>query len=169
MDPDATVVVDKAELAKPIHEEADAGPGGSDHLCQSLLRDWRNQMFRFSRFAKFGEEKENSGQTFFTGVEKLVDKIGLGSHASGQQKFQIKFGKGALLVHQADHLTLLYPERRTEVNGAGSGHMQPTNACQRLLSDEIPGIEKRDGGLFASVRNDSEFCVTRPEIEDAIS
>ena len=47
MDPDAAVVFDKAELAKAIHEEADAGPGGADHLCQSFLRDGRNQVFRF--------------------------------------------------------------------------------------------------------------------------
>jgi hypothetical protein len=45
MDPDATVVFDKAELAKAIHEEADAGPGGADHLCKSLLSDRRNQGF----------------------------------------------------------------------------------------------------------------------------
>jgi len=43
---DAAVVVDEAEFAKAIHEEADAGPGGADHLCQSLLSDTRNQGFR---------------------------------------------------------------------------------------------------------------------------
>jgi hypothetical protein len=30
MNPDATVVFNKAEIAKAIHEEANAGPGGAD-------------------------------------------------------------------------------------------------------------------------------------------
>src|ERR1035437_3634132 len=32
VNPDAAVVFDEAELAKAIHEEADAGAGGADHL-----------------------------------------------------------------------------------------------------------------------------------------
>src|ERR1019366_4213820 len=77
--------------------------------------------------------------------------------------------EGGLLVHQADHLSPLYPERCTEINGAGSGHVQPTHARQRLFSNEFPGGEKRDGGLFAFVRNDSEFCAARLKIEDRVS
>ena len=83
MNPDAAVVFNKAELAKAIHEEADAGPGGSDHFRQSFLRDLWDQRFRFSRLAKLRQQQENSRQTLFAGVEKLIDKIGLGSHASG--------------------------------------------------------------------------------------
>jgi hypothetical protein len=39
MNPDATVVFNKAELAKAIHQEAHARPSGADHLRQSFLRD----------------------------------------------------------------------------------------------------------------------------------
>jgi hypothetical protein len=42
MNPDATVVFNKAELAKTVHEEANAGAGGADHFGQSFLRDLRN-------------------------------------------------------------------------------------------------------------------------------
>src|ERR1022692_618539 len=59
MDPDATVVFNKAELAKAIHEEADAGAGGADHLRQRLLRDLGNQRFRLARLAKLGHQQEN--------------------------------------------------------------------------------------------------------------
>src|ERR1022692_1826227 len=104
VDPDAAVVFDKAELAKAIHEEAYAGPGGADHLCQRLLRDLGNQRFRLARLAKLGHQQENSRQTLFTGVEKLVHQVGLGSHTPGQQIFQVHFGEGQLLVHHADHL-----------------------------------------------------------------
>jgi hypothetical protein len=33
------VVVDVAEIAKPIEEEADTGSGGADHFRQGLLAD----------------------------------------------------------------------------------------------------------------------------------
>jgi hypothetical protein len=66
------------------------------------------KVFRFSRLTKFGQQQENPRQALFAGVEKLIDKIGLGSHAPGQQEFQVHFGEGMLLVHHADHLSPLY-------------------------------------------------------------
>ena len=41
VDPDVTVVFNKAELAEAIHEEADPGPGRADHFRQGFLRDLR--------------------------------------------------------------------------------------------------------------------------------
>ena len=166
MDLDAAVVFDEAELAKAIHEEADAGPGGADHLCQSFLCDPRNQALQLTWLTKFGHQQENPRQSLFAGVEKLIDKIGLGSHAPGQQEFQEHFGERVLLVHHADHLFPFYAERTTEGSGSGSGQVQPTPARQRLLSNEFPGGEKRYGGLSPVVRNGSKFCAARPKIED---
>jgi len=91
VDPDAAVVFDKTELAKAIHEEADSGPGGADHLCESFLRDGRDKGFRLPRLAIFGHQQKNSRQTPLAGVEKLIDQIGLGSHTPGQEKFQVHF------------------------------------------------------------------------------
>jgi hypothetical protein len=66
---DAAVVIDKAELAKAIHEEADAGPRSADHLCQGFLRNGRDESFPFSRLAKLRHQQENPRQTLFAGVE----------------------------------------------------------------------------------------------------
>jgi hypothetical protein len=52
MNPDATVVFDKAEVAKAVHEEADAGPSGAEHFRQGFLGDRWNQRFRFSRLVR---------------------------------------------------------------------------------------------------------------------
>src|SRR5271157_2142734 len=73
MDPDAAAVFDKAELAKAIHEEAHAGPGGADHFRQRLLRDLGNWLFRFPRLAEFGHQQKDSRQALLAGVEKLID------------------------------------------------------------------------------------------------
>jgi len=35
-----------------------------DHLCQSFLRDGRNQVFRFTRLAEFGQQQENPRKRF---------------------------------------------------------------------------------------------------------
>jgi hypothetical protein len=119
MDPDATVVFNKAELTKAIHEKADTGAAGADHLCQSLLRDGRDERLRFIRFTKFGQQQENPGQTLFAGIEKLIDNVGLDSHTPGQQEFHVHFGEGMLYVHHADHLLPRYLERCTSGNGGG--------------------------------------------------
>jgi len=42
MNMDTAVVLNKAELAKAIHEEADAGACGPDHIRQSFLRNLWN-------------------------------------------------------------------------------------------------------------------------------
>jgi hypothetical protein len=43
MNPDPLVVLDKAQLAEAIHEEADTRPGGADHVCQRFLGDLRDE------------------------------------------------------------------------------------------------------------------------------
>src|ERR1035437_2188518 len=169
LNPDAAVVTDKPELAKAIHEEADAGPGGADHLCQSLLRDGRNEGFRLPRLPKLRHQQENPCQTLLAGVEQLIDQIGLGPHAAGQQELQEDVGEGWFIMHHADHLLPRYLERCTDDNGRGSGHMQPPHARQRLVPNEFPGGEKRDRGLFALRRNDCELCAASPKIEDGVS
>ena len=39
LDAAVVVVLDESVSAKAVHEEADAGAGGTDHLCQGLLCD----------------------------------------------------------------------------------------------------------------------------------
>ena len=84
MNQDAAVVFDKTELAKAVHEEADARAGGANHLRQGLLRDLGNVLLRFARLAELGHQQQNPSQALFTGVEKLIDQIGLDAHAALQ-------------------------------------------------------------------------------------
>ena len=88
MNLDAPVIFDKTELAKSIHEEADAGARGADHLRQRLLRDLGDVLFRLARLAIFPHQQQNPRQALFTRVEKLIDQIGLNPHAVLQQELQ---------------------------------------------------------------------------------
>jgi hypothetical protein len=112
--------------------------------------------------------KKNSRQALFAGVEKLINKVGLDSHAAGQKKRHEEVGDGMLLVHHTQHLISLNLERCTSGDGSGSGHMHRADACQRLLSNEVAGPEKRYCCFFAVLRNDREFCATLLKIENAV-
>ena len=155
----AAVVIDKAEFAKAIHEEADAGPRGTDHLRQGFLRNGRDESFPFSRLAKLRHQQENPRQALFAGVEELIDKIGLSAHAAGQQEFQEPVREGMLLMHHADHLIPSNPKRHARVYRGGRGQAQSRHRRKRLLSNEVPGGEERGRNEF-SVRawsHDVEF------------
>ena len=67
-----TVVFDEAVLAKQVHEVADAGAGGADHLGKRLLRDPGNERFDFAGLAKFRHQQQDAGEAFLAGVEELV-------------------------------------------------------------------------------------------------
>ena len=136
MNPDATVVFNEAELAKAIHEEARARPGGADHFCLSFLRGLGDQRFRLSRLAK-RQQQEDPRQTLFAGVEKLIDKIGLGSHATGQQKLQKQVGEGLLLMQNTDNLLPLHLERCAGGNRTGGRQSKPDRSGSRLFSNEV--------------------------------
>ena len=53
LDPDAAVVINEAELAKSIHEEAHAGPGGADpggNCCRTEVIERENAASLFIPF-----------------------------------------------------------------------------------------------------------------------
>jgi hypothetical protein len=68
MNPDATVVFDKAELAKAIHEEADAGPGGPDHFRQCFLGDPGDQRFCFTGWVPSLDAHAGSGSLTYSSM-----------------------------------------------------------------------------------------------------
>ena len=80
MNPDAAVadlaaVFNKAQLAKLIHEEADAGSRGADHLRQGLLRDSGNILFRLAWLAKLRHQQQDARQTFSSAESTAVDHL----------------------------------------------------------------------------------------------
>jgi hypothetical protein len=68
--------------------------------------------------------QKNPRQPFFAGVEELIDKIGLGAHAAGQQKLQKQIGECMFVVHHADHLFPPNLERGAGGNRGGRGQTQ---------------------------------------------
>ncbi len=103
VDVDAAVVVDEAHFAEAIHEEADARAGSADHLGECLLGDFWNDDMRVIGKPEFGHKEQDTRQALFTGVEELVDEVGLGSHAAGDEELHEHLGEVTLRVHDANH------------------------------------------------------------------
>jgi hypothetical protein len=49
----------------------------------------------------------------------LIDKIGLGSHATGKQEFQTHVRKCGFIMHHAHYSIASNSERRARTNGGG--------------------------------------------------
>ena len=58
---DAAVVFDESVLPKTVHEEADAGACGADHLGERLLGDLWNERFGFAGLAELRHQQQDAG------------------------------------------------------------------------------------------------------------
>jgi hypothetical protein len=119
----ATVIAYKSKLAKAVHEEAHSGTGCADHICQRLLRDRRDVGFRFTLLAEFRHQQKYPRQSFFTGIEELIDKICLDTHTADQEEFEEYFGEGWLIVHHADHFVSVNLERCAGIDSSSGRQM----------------------------------------------
>ena len=114
VDPYAAVVFDVAELSEAVHEEADAGTGGSDDLRQRFLGYGGNEALRFARLAEIGHKQEGAGQTPLAGVEQLIDEIRLGANAPVEHEVQEEGGEILLFVQGFKHLGAGDSERHAD-------------------------------------------------------
>ena len=72
---ESAVVFDEAEAAELVHEEADSGTGGTDHLRQRLLADRGNYCLGLAFLSEISQQQEGSSESFLAGVEELVYEI----------------------------------------------------------------------------------------------
>src|ERR1035437_7251231 len=165
---DAAVVVNEPEFAKAVHEEADAGAGSADHLCKGLLSDGRNELCRFSGLTVFGHQKEEPRQALFAGIEVLIEKICLGSHAASQDVRQEQIGECLRVAHHSDHLTSSDFHRIRRRDCSDSGRSVSSRSGKRILSNKVAGGKQRNRRFLAVLGNDSDFQPSALEIENRI-
>ena len=122
--PAAVGVIDKAMLPELIHEMTYSRPGSAYHLCQITLTDTGKHRFGSAFLAEMRKQQENPGQTLFTRVEKLIDKVGFISDVAGKQMGDENFGDGMLIVEEACQLLLLDPDNRAVYRRASCRHAQ---------------------------------------------
>src|ERR1017187_7175638 len=152
MYPDAPVVFNEAKIAKAIHEETDSGPCCADHSREGLLRNLGNECFRTAIIAEFAHEQKNPGQTLFTGVEELIDQIGLKTHAASKRNFMKRSENScsscttriisSRVILRAVHAVMAVAEARRSLGIAASAS-SPTKACgaRSAIVASLPVLE----------------------------
>jgi hypothetical protein len=79
------VILDKPKFAEAIHKEVDARAGGANHFRQHFLAYFGDDGIRSLFLAKVGEQQKDPGETFFAGIEKLIDQVFLHPGVTGQR------------------------------------------------------------------------------------
>jgi hypothetical protein len=69
----ALVIVNEAQCAELVHEMADPRAGCAYHLRESLLTDFGDYSLGCAFLAEMGQQQQDSGQSLFAGIEKLVN------------------------------------------------------------------------------------------------
>jgi hypothetical protein len=166
---ESTVVVNKAQLAEPIHKKANARAGGTNHFSEHFLANFRNYAFGLSFLAKLSKQQEYSCQPFFAGIKELVNQVSLNPNISGKQIGDKEIGKCVLPLKHPQHLfpvdleycAVRYSSSGCEAEGLISRHA--------ILPDKIPWVEQRNRGLFTRSGYDSELHPTLLDVEDCLT
>src|ERR1022692_751277 len=78
-------VINEPQLSESVHEKAHPRTSSADHLGQTLLTDFRDDGLGHAFLAEMSEQKKDSRQPLFAGVEQLIDQILFIAHIPRQQ------------------------------------------------------------------------------------
>ena len=98
MDFHFAVVTDESESAEFVHEETYPRPGCPDHVCERLLADLRNDRLGFALLAEIRQQQKSPRQTFFAGVEQLIDQVRFDANRAGEKMRDEHFGEGRMFM-----------------------------------------------------------------------
>src|SRR6266853_3162418 len=92
------VVVDEAEFAELVHEEAHSGSCRTDNLGEGFLAHLWNYLLGLAVFSKVGQEEQDPRESFLTGVEELIHQVLFNANVAGEDVSKKEFGKVRLVV-----------------------------------------------------------------------
>ena len=167
MDLQCTVVLDKAQLPKLVHEMTHTRSRRADHLREGLLADLRENGLRSAFLAKIGQQEQSARQPLLARVEQLVDQAPFNEYGSSQEMPDEHFGKPRLLVERPEQGSLLDPNDLAFCHCPSRRHAQRLTR-QRTFTKEFIRPKDCNYGFLAMLGNDAEFDVTCNDIEDII-
>src|ERR1700730_8086197 len=100
---DMPVVADEAQLAKLVHEMADSGSGGADHLCQRFLTDVGTDRLRAAFLTEIGEQQKQPRKPPLKQIEQLINQDLLDPAVPGQEIRHEQLGKLWLVMKGGEH------------------------------------------------------------------
>src|ERR1700730_6812546 len=168
MDTDADVVVNEAQFSKFVHEETHARPGRADHLRKRLLADFRDYRLRFVFLAKVRQQQEQTGKTFLTRIEQLIDEVGFDADCPVKKMGNEQLGERWFLMDHADNRRFL------QACDDGFRHSRDRRYALRLpgktsFTEEFVRSKNCDDGFLALLRNDGDLHLAFLEAPTASS
>jgi len=161
------IVVNPAQFAKFVHEEADACPGRSNHLRKRSLADLLYDRLWRPFLAEIRQQQEHTGKAFLARIEQLVDEIRFAPDRPIQKMRDEHLGEGCLLVD--------YPRHNRLFDAHDNGFRQ---GCGRRQAARLPGkaffakefVRSKDpeDGFLAILRNNRGLHLAFLDVEDLI-
>ena len=145
------VIFNEPEPPELVHEEIHARARRADHFGEHFLRDSWQDAARPVSPPVAREQEKGAGESFFTGVEQLVDEIFLEADVSGQHVCDEAIRQRMLLVQQTNHLPFgnhANPARRHRRRGRQTKRL----GRQRPFAAELARSQHRDHRFLAGLR-----------------
>ena len=136
VDLEAAVVVNKAELSEPIHEEADPRAGCADHFRQRFLTDLGHYSLGRPFLPEMSEQQKNPCQPLFARIEKLVNQILFVTDVPRQQIGHEQVREFVFPVQRFHHGFLVDSQNRA-IRNRGCGAHAERLACERTFAEEV--------------------------------
>jgi hypothetical protein len=148
---DLPVIVDVTQLSKPVHEEADAGPGRANHLGKRFLGDLDHHgLWRAVLLAIIRHLQQQPRQSPLARIEQLVDQAGLDPHGVFQDMGHEEIGKALVCMDQPKHGGLFDPHEDA-VRESGNGPHAVRLARETFVTEEFTGTERGRKNRFLAL------------------
>ena len=161
------VVFNKAQFSEPVHEEANPRTRGANHFGQSFLTDLGDNGIGNRLLAEMCQQQQNPSESFFTGVEELVDEILFVADVASQQIRHKHVGKRVFAVKRTHHHLLVDPQQLAVCHGRGGPHAQELPR-QSSLAKKISLAHDADRRFLARLGYYREPHFALLNIEDSI-
>jgi hypothetical protein len=113
------------------------------------------------------QQEQHPGQSFFTGIEKLVNQIFFVSDVPCQQICYEHVGKGVFPVKHFHHRPLV-DSHHGAIGHGGCGAQAQWLPCQATLPEEIALLQNADCGFLPDLRHNGEFYLSLLYIKNSI-
>jgi hypothetical protein len=161
------VIGNESQFAELVHEEAYAGPGGSNDPGEGFLADLGDDGLGFSLLAEVGQQQEHARQAFFARVEQLVHQVFLNADTAGEQVLEEQLRKDGLFVEHANGGHFLQPREGAGGHGSAGRHALGLSG-EATFAEEIAGAQHRDHRFPALCGDHGQFDLALANIKDRI-
>ena len=149
LDLDPAVVVDKAQLPEPVHEEVDAPPCGPHDFGERFLRQSRHNPLRRAVLRSVTrQQQKGSGQPLFNRVEEMVDEVSWFSPEHVCQELFVELG---FRMQHLEHVLLVNYGDCAPVHRHSRGDVNVLPG-ETGFPEKVPWLKHADDRLLASRR-----------------